>query len=61
MAMAVGRLGEMLSGIVADACRRCEGRAPAWGETWFYPADGSRAARRIQLQEGRVVDVQVVH
>jgi hypothetical protein len=36
-------------------------RASAWGETWFYPADGSRAARRIQLQEGRVVDVQVVH
>lgn len=35
-------------------------RAPAWGETWFYPGDGSRAARRIQLQEGRVVDVQVV-
>lgn len=36
-------------------------RAPAWGETWFYPADGSRAAREVRLQEGRVVDVQVVH
>jgi hypothetical protein len=34
-------------------------KAPAWGETWFYPADGSRAAREIRLQEGRVVDVQI--
>lgn len=36
-------------------------RAPAWGETWFYPADGSRAARDVQLQNGRVVDVRIVH
>jgi len=36
-------------------------QAPAWGETWIYPADGSRAAREIQLQEGRVTDIKVVH
>lgn len=36
-------------------------QAPAWGETWFYPADGSSAAREVQLQDGRVVDIQVLH
>ncbi|MGH8145106.1 MAG: DUF2845 domain-containing protein [Rhodanobacteraceae bacterium] len=36
-------------------------RAPAWGETWFYPADGSRAAREIRLQNGRVVGIQGIH
>jgi hypothetical protein len=36
-------------------------QAPAWGETWIYPADGSRAAREIRLQEGRVVDIEVLH
>jgi hypothetical protein len=36
-------------------------QAPAWGETWIYPADGSRAARKIQLQEGRITDIEVVH
>ncbi|WIG54386.1 MAG: hypothetical protein OJF61_000172 [Rhodanobacteraceae bacterium] len=36
-------------------------QAPAWGETWIYPADGSRAAREIRLQEGRVTDVEVLH
>jgi hypothetical protein len=34
---------------------------PAWGETWIYPADGSRAARKILLQEGRITDIEVVH
>jgi len=37
------------------------GQAPAWGETWTYPADGSRAAREILLQEGRVTDIKVIH
>ena len=36
-------------------------RAPAWGETWFYPGDGSRAGRYVHLQAGRVVDVQIMH
>ena len=36
-------------------------RAPAWSETWFYPADGSRAAREVELQQGRVVDVKILH
>ncbi|MBU6478792.1 MAG: DUF2845 domain-containing protein, partial [Xanthomonadaceae bacterium] len=36
-------------------------QAPAWGETWLYPTDGSRAAREIQLQEGRVTDIEVLH
>jgi hypothetical protein len=35
-------------------------QAPAWSETWFYPADGSRAARAIQLMDGRVTDVRIV-
>jgi len=37
------------------------GQAPAWDETWTYPADGSRAAREILLQEGRVTDIKVIH
>ncbi len=36
-------------------------QAPAWGETWFYPVDGSQRARAVQLQAGRVVDVQIVN
>lgn len=36
-------------------------QAPAWSETWIYPADGSRAAREIRLQHGRVTDVEVLH
>lgn len=36
-------------------------QAPAWGETWFYPGDGSRAAREVQLQDGQVVGVKVLH
>jgi hypothetical protein len=36
-------------------------RAPAWGETWFYPADGSQKARAVRLQGGFVVDVQITH
>lgn len=36
-------------------------QAPAWGETWTYPADGSRATREILLQEGRVTDIKVIH
>ncbi|HEX5354424.1 MAG TPA: DUF2845 domain-containing protein [Rhodanobacteraceae bacterium] len=35
-------------------------RAPAWGETWVYPGDASRATRAIHLQDGRVVDVRIV-
>ena len=37
------------------------GQAPAWDETWTYPADGSRAAREILLQEGCVTDIKVIH
>ncbi|HEX7370963.1 MAG TPA: DUF2845 domain-containing protein [Rhodanobacteraceae bacterium] len=36
-------------------------QAPAWGETWFYPADGARIARVVHLQRGKVVDVEIVH
>ncbi|HET7222320.1 MAG TPA: DUF2845 domain-containing protein [Rhodanobacteraceae bacterium] len=36
-------------------------QAPAWGEAWFYPADGSRAAREIRLQDGRVTDIEILH
>lgn len=36
-------------------------RAPAWGETWFYPGDGSRDGRYVHLQEGRVTDVEIAH
>lgn len=36
-------------------------QVPAWGETWFYPVDGSQRARAVQLQAGRVVDVQIVN
>ena len=36
-------------------------QAPAWGETWFYAASGSRAAREIHLQDGRVTDVKLMH
>lgn len=35
--------------------------APAWGETWVYPADGSRAAREVRLQDGWVVGIQAIH
>lgn len=34
---------------------------PAWAETWFYPADGSTRAREVQLQNGRVEDVQAIN
>lgn len=36
-------------------------RAPAWGETWIYPGDGSQAAREVRLQDGQVTDVRVRH
>lgn len=36
-------------------------QAPAWGETWIYPADGSRAAREVYLQDGRVTDIKILH
>ncbi|HEX5960051.1 MAG TPA: DUF2845 domain-containing protein [Rhodanobacteraceae bacterium] len=35
-------------------------QAPAWGEAWTYPAEGSVAAFRAQLQDGWVTDVQFV-
>lgn len=34
--------------------------APAWGETWSYPADGSLRAREVYLLNGRVEDVKIV-
>lgn len=34
--------------------------APAWGETWTYPGEGSGVAREVRLQDGWVVDVQGV-
>lgn len=33
-------------------------KAPAWGETWTYPADGSDPPFYVQLQNGWVVDVR---
>lgn len=34
--------------------------APAWGETWTYAAEGSGAAREVELQDGWVVGVRAV-
>lgn len=35
-------------------------RAPAWNETWTYPAEGSGVAREVELQNGWVVDARGV-
>lgn len=34
--------------------------APAWGETWTCPGEGSGVAREVRLQDGWVMDVQGV-
>lgn len=36
-------------------------RAPAWSETWTYPADGSDPAFVVDTQDGRVTDVRIRH
>ncbi|WHZ19389.1 MAG: hypothetical protein OJF55_001538 [Rhodanobacteraceae bacterium] len=36
-------------------------RAPAWSETWSYPAVGSRPGLEIHLQGGKVTDIRIVH